>query len=104
MAELTINGRRYHFEGQKMVLQVALENGAARSRVYGPLGAGTIQPEIGSDPGIPFYCYHPGLSVVGSCRLCLAEISVPNPTTHELQLIPKLVPTCATTAVDGMVV
>jgi len=43
---------------------------------------------------IPYYCYHPGLSVVGSCRMCLVEI----------EKIPKLQPSCATPVAEGMVV
>jgi NADH-quinone oxidoreductase subunit G len=43
---------------------------------------------------IPHYCYHPGLSIVGSCRMCLVEI----------EKIPKLQPSCATYVTQGMVV
>ena len=43
---------------------------------------------------IPHYCYHPGLSIVGSCRMCLVEI----------EKIPKLQPSCATPVAEGMVV
>lgn len=66
-----------------MILQVALEHGLA----------------------IPHYCYHPGLSIVASCRICLAEVAQPNPRNdNKLELLPKLVPTCQTVATDGMVV
>ena len=43
---------------------------------------------------IPHYCYHPGLTVVGSCRMCLVEI----------EKIPKLQPSCATPVAEGMIV
>jgi NADH-quinone oxidoreductase subunit G len=43
---------------------------------------------------IPHYCYHPGLSVVGSCRMCLVEI----------EKLPKLQPSCATPVSEGMIV
>ena len=43
---------------------------------------------------IPHYCYHPGLSIVGSCRMCLVEI----------EKIPKLQPSCATPVAQGMIV
>ena len=23
---------------------------------------------------VPFYCYHPGLSIAGNCRICLVEV------------------------------
>src|ERR1700728_5329729 len=43
---------------------------------------------------IPQYCYHAGLSIVASCRICLVEV----------EGIPKLVPACQTPVRDGMVV
>lgn len=43
---------------------------------------------------IPHYCYHPGLSLVGQCRMCQVEV--------EKQ--PKLATACNTPVVDGMVV
>ncbi|HWP64451.1 MAG TPA: molybdopterin-dependent oxidoreductase [Candidatus Limnocylindria bacterium] len=43
---------------------------------------------------IPHYCWHPGLSIAGNCRMCLVEI--------EKQ--PKLQIACNTRVVDGMVV
>ena len=83
MGTITIDGRQVEFDDQKMILQVAIEN----------------QIEI------PHYCYHPGLSVVASCRICLAEVAAPNPrANNQLELMPKLIPTCQTPAADGMVV
>jgi NADH-quinone oxidoreductase subunit G len=43
---------------------------------------------------IPRYCYHPGLRVVGSCRMCLVEV----------EKLPKLQIACNTPVSDGMVV
>lgn len=43
---------------------------------------------------IPHFCWHPKLSVSGNCRVCLVEV----------EKMPKLVISCATLAVDGMVV
>ena len=43
---------------------------------------------------IPFYCYHPSLSIAGNCRMCLVEI----------EKMPKLQIACNTQASDGMVV
>jgi NADH-quinone oxidoreductase subunit G len=86
MATLTINGRPCEFEHpedgpKKSILDVALDNKVE----------------------IPHYCYHPGMSVVASCRICLAEIGQPNPKNDgKVELVPKLVPTCQTPAVDGM--
>jgi NADH-quinone oxidoreductase subunit G len=43
---------------------------------------------------VPHYCYHPGLSIAGQCRLCMVDIEkAPRPTIA-----------CNTQAVDGMVV
>lgn len=43
---------------------------------------------------IPIYCYHPGLSVVGQCRICFVEV----------EGMPRLVTACSTPSQDGMVV
>ncbi|MEX0653025.1 MAG: molybdopterin-dependent oxidoreductase [Phycisphaeraceae bacterium] len=81
MPKINVDGQICEFEGKKTILQVALENNIE----------------------IPHYCYHPGLSVVASCRICLAEIGQPNPRNdNKVELVPKLVPTCQTPAVDGM--
>jgi NADH-quinone oxidoreductase subunit G len=43
---------------------------------------------------IPHYCYHPGLSIAGQCRLCMVDLEkAPRPTIA-----------CNTQAADGMVV
>lgn len=52
---------------------------------------------------IPHYCWHPGLSVVASCRMCLVESGSRNRETGETTMVPKLVPACQTPAKDGTV-
>lgn len=52
---------------------------------------------------IPHYCWHPGLTVVASCRMCLVESGRRDPTTGDVQMIPKLVPACQTPATDGTI-
>lgn len=81
MPTLEIDGKKLTWEGKKMILQVAQDNGIE----------------------IPSYCYHPGLSIVASCRICLVEIESPNPKDPaKLVKLPKLTPSCQTPAVDGM--
>jgi len=41
---------------------------------------------------IPHFCYHPGLSVVGQCRMCFVEI----------EGAPKLATACSTPVGEGM--
>ncbi len=82
MPQLTINGQTYDFEKGETILQVALRNGVE----------------------IPHYCYHPGLSIVANCRICLAEVWAPNPKTGVLEPGPKLFPTCQHPAGEGQVV
>jgi NADH-quinone oxidoreductase subunit G len=43
---------------------------------------------------IPTYCYHPGLTVVGQCRICFVEV----------EGAPRLVTACSTPVREGMVV
>jgi len=52
---------------------------------------------------IPHYCWHPGLTVVASCRMCLVESGSRDPASGEVRMIPKLVPACQTPANDGTV-
>ena len=83
MPTLTIDGKVCEFAKGQTILQVANANGIA----------------------IPQYCYHDGLSIVASCRICLAEVWAPNPRNEgKLEPMPKLVPTCQTPAGEGQVV
>src|SRR5918999_5696142 len=69
---LTIDGRQITAEKGKTVLQAAIEAG--------------IQ--------VPYYCYHPGLGIDGSCRVCIVKI----------EKMPKLQTSCSTPVAEGMVV
>jgi len=57
-------------------------------------GQTVIEAAKASGIKIPHFCWHPGLSVSGNCRICLVEI----------EKLPKLAIACSTTATDGMVV
>ncbi len=89
MPAITINGVKGDFTPGEMILQVA-----NRLRDQGLISE------------VPQYCYHDGLSIVASCRICLGEAMAPNPKTAQLEpyMGGKLFPTCQTPAVDGMVV
>jgi NADH-quinone oxidoreductase subunit G len=52
---------------------------------------------------IPHYCWHAGLTVVASCRMCLVETGTKNKDTGDIAMMPKLVPACQTPAKDGTV-
>ena len=80
MPKIIIDGREIECREGITVLQVALENGI----------------------DVPHYCYHPGLSVVASCRLCLMEMKMPDPKTKDLDWSPKLIPSCQTPVREGM--
>ncbi len=69
---LTIDGRQVTVEKGKTVLQAAIESGIS----------------------VPYYCYHPGIGIDGSCRVCIVKI----------EKMPKLQTSCSTTCTDGMVV
>jgi NADH-quinone oxidoreductase subunit G len=49
---------------------------------------------------IPYYCWHPALSVVANCRMCEIEVGTKDAKTGEIKLLPKLVPGCQTPAKD----
>ena len=69
---LTIDGRQITIEKGKTLLQAAIESGIS----------------------VPYYCYHPGIGIDGSCRVCIVKI----------EKMPKLQTSCSTICSDGMVV
>jgi NADH-quinone oxidoreductase subunit G len=69
---LSIDGRTLTVAKGKTVLQAAIEAGIS----------------------VPYYCYHPGISIDGSCRVCVVKI----------EKMPKLQTSCSTLCTDGMVV
>jgi NADH-quinone oxidoreductase subunit G len=69
---LRIDGRDITVARGKTILEAALENGIP----------------------IPYYCYHPGIGVEGSCRVCIVRV----------EKMPKLQTACSTVCTDGMVV
>jgi len=69
---LTIDGQKVSVEKGQTVLQAAIENGV----------------------NVPYYCYHPGLGIDGSCRVCIVKI----------EKMPKLQTSCSTPVSEGMVV
>ncbi len=69
---LTIDGRQVTVEKGKSVLEAAIAHGV----------------------DVPYYCYHPGLGVDGSCRVCIVKI----------EKMGKLQTACSTTCTEGMVV
>ncbi|MCI0474166.1 MAG: 2Fe-2S iron-sulfur cluster-binding protein, partial [Ignavibacteria bacterium] len=58
------------------------------------LGQTVIEAARNAGISIPHFCWHPGLSVSGNCRICLVEI----------EKLPKLAIACSTQAMEGMVV
>ena len=59
-----------------------------------PDGTTVLQACEKAQSPVPFYCYHPGLSIAGNCRICLVEI----------EGTPKLQIACYAPAANGMVV
>ena len=84
MATILINGQEHTLpEGEK-------------------LNAIQMAKRVGVD--IPYYCWHPALSVVANCRMCEIEVGSKDPKTGEIKMIPKLVPGCQTPAKDMTVI
>jgi NADH-quinone oxidoreductase subunit G len=59
-----------------------------------PAGTNLIEAAQLVGVEVPHYCYHPGLSIAGQCRLCMVDI----------EKFPKPQIACNTVATDGMVV
>jgi NADH-quinone oxidoreductase subunit G len=94
MAEIFIDNKRYEFEPPKKALQLILD--------------------LGLD--LPFFCYHPSLSIPANCRQCYVEAGTPvfnrETSSYELdekgervvRFFPKLMTSCSLDATDGMVI
>jgi NADH-quinone oxidoreductase subunit G len=63
-------------------------------QIDSPDGSTVIQAAEKLGIFIPRYCYHPGLSIAGNCRICLVDV----------EKTPKLQIACNTLVADGMVV
>src|SRR5262245_25958110 len=61
-----------------------------------------IQAAERAGVAIPYYCWHPALTVVASCRMCLVEVGEMKDGKPVMQ--PKVVPGCQTPAKDGTVI
>ena len=72
MPKITINGVEYEAQPGQTIIEVADEHGV----------------------NIPRFCYHPGLTVAGNCRICLVDV----------EKAPKPQIACGTPVMDGMVV
>ena len=59
-----------------------------------PKGTTVLQASIEAGIQVPYYCYHPGLGIDASCRVCLVKI----------EKMPKLQTSCSTPVAEGMVV
>jgi NADH-quinone oxidoreductase subunit G len=57
-------------------------------------GTSVLEAILRDGGQVPYYCYHPGLGVDGSCRVCIVKI----------EKMPKLQTSCSTTCTDGMIV
>lgn len=94
MAEIFIDNKRFEFEGKVKVLQFILDQGM----------------------DLPFFCYHPSLSIPANCRQCYVEAGTPvidrETNSYKLdengerviQFFPKLMTACSLDATDGMVI
>src|SRR5207253_427744 len=68
---LTIDGRQVTVQKGKTVLQAAIESGIT----------------------VPYYCYHPGIGIDGSCRVCIVKI----------EKMGKLQTSCSTVDTDAQI-
>src|SRR5262245_44807226 len=83
MATVTVNGKDIEVEDQE---RLNLIQAAQRAGVE-----------------VPHYCWHPALTVVASCRMCLVEVGDKKPD-GSVAMQPKLFPGCQTPVKDGSVV
>ena len=61
-----------------------------------PVGTNVLQFALDHGIEVPYYCYHPGLSVAGNCRMCIVKVmSGPRPA---------LMSSCTIPVTEGLVV
>lgn len=94
MPEVFIDNKRYEYEGKPKLLQFIMDQGLE----------------------VPFFCYHPTMSIPANCRQCLVKVGTPvkDRETGEFELdengerkirwFPKFQTSCAVDVSDGMVV
>ncbi|MDZ7715387.1 MAG: 2Fe-2S iron-sulfur cluster-binding protein [Balneolaceae bacterium] len=94
MPEVFIDGERYEFEGDHMALQYMLDMGKE----------------------VPFFCYHPSMSIPANCRQCMVKAGqyMKDDETGEYELdengerkirwFPKMQTSCSLKLSDGMVI
>lgn len=92
MPKVIIDNIEHQLEGKPSVLEAATQIGVE----------------------IPHFCYHPGLSVSGNCRMCLVEVGTPKMGKDGVEKdengnpiilwMPKPTTSCSTPVSEGMVV
>lgn len=94
MPEVFIDGKRFEYDGDHQLLQFILDQGLE----------------------VPFFCYHPSMSIPANCRQCMVKVGMPvkNQETgeyeqdengeREIRWFPKLQTSCNIKLADGMVV
>ena len=75
MVKITVNGREVEADPGKPLIAACHAN----------------------DEDVPHYCYHPGLTPVGSCRICQVQV-------QQGEMPPRVVVACRTPVAEGMVV
>ena len=63
-----------------------------------------IQAALKGGFEIPFFCWHPALTVVASCRMCLVHVGEYKGDGGLSQVSPKVVPACQTPAKDRTII
>lgn len=94
MPEIFIDDQRYEFDGDHKLLQFMMDLGQE----------------------VPFFCYHPSMSIPANCRQCLVKVGqyVKDKETgeykkddngeYEIRWFPKLQTSCSMDVQDGMIV
>ena len=103
----------------KLPKDIAAENGMVNVQIDGvwhqfPKGTRMIEACRSVKRDVPYYCYHPKLSVPGNCRMCLVQMGMPprpapgqDPTYDEngyqpIGWMPRPAISCANTVAENM--
>ncbi|HEX7528549.1 MAG TPA: 2Fe-2S iron-sulfur cluster-binding protein, partial [Thermoanaerobaculia bacterium] len=89
MAKVTVDGKTVEVPNDANALEACRAAG-----VEVPGTANVLEACRAAGVDVPHFCYHPRLSIVGQCRMCMVEV----------EGVPKIQASCTVPVRDGMVI
>lgn len=91
---MTIDGKPYQFPKGTNLLMACL-------KAENPAGSYPDQ-NTGGDHYVPHFCYHPGLSVSGNCRMCFVKTKVMVKRGDQMVPMEQMTTACTNSVAEGL--